>query len=75
MSKAQELDEYIKRHLKSGGRVVTYLCPHCEGIINTAAPPDEDEVWDTISACPHCEQTHFCIVSYQEAKGLPGPDA
>lgn len=69
-TKAQELDEYIKRHIKDGGRVLTYLCPHCDGIINTAAPLDDDgEVWDTPSACPHCDQMHFRVVTYHEARG------
>jgi len=74
MSKAQELDEYIKRHIKGGGRVLTYLCPHCEGIINTAAPLDEGEVWDTISACPHCEGLHFLMTSYHGAEALAAPN-
>ena len=61
---------YITRHIKSGGRVQTYLCPVCDGLITAPSPLDEEDVWDTLTVCPHCEEMHMQLVGHSRAKGL-----
>lgn len=68
-TKLQELNQYIARHLKSGGGVQTYLCPACENPITTPSPDDPADMWDSIATCPHCDALHLREVYYDSAMG------
>lgn len=56
--KKQQYFAYIEKLEQMGKKVVSYECPACNGEVKTQAAP-EDETWDTLSACPHCDGLHM----------------
>ncbi|EBS6311375.1 hypothetical protein PL246_09755 [Salmonella enterica] len=51
---------YIRQVESRNGKLITFKCPDCNQDIKTLATP-AGEVWDTISTCPHCEQSFVKI--------------
>lgn len=51
---------YIRRIEERGGKLITFKCPDCHKEIKTL-PAHKSEVWDTITTCPHCEQSFVKI--------------
>ncbi|MND11969.1 hypothetical protein D3C87_936860 [compost metagenome] len=62
MSKSKEqYDNWLKRAIENGTKLVSYKCPWCEGEISALAPPP-GQVYDTAVSCVHCEKLHFRVI-------------
>lgn len=59
---------YFARVRDSGARILSYACPGCQASIDTVAPTDVDECWDTATLCPFCEYMHFKIVRHDSVE-------
>lgn len=53
---------YIRRVETRGGKLIIFICPDCGQDIKTLPAP-AGEIWDTISTCPHCEQSFVKITN------------
>lgn len=58
MSLNQEYLAYIAKVRARGDELVQYKCPDCKEQIETRAAP-MGEQWDTLAACPHCNELHM----------------
>jgi len=49
----------------SGERITEYKCPDCKTNIRALKPFDDavNEVWDTMTQCPDCLESHFRSVT------------
>lgn len=60
--------KYIEKVRASGASILSYDCPACKKSIETEAPSNTNECWDTITICPHCDGLHFKIVRHDSAQ-------
>lgn len=54
--------KYVRRVEANGGKLICFKCPDCRQDIKTIPAP-RGEVWDTVSTCPHCEQSFVKITN------------
>lgn len=62
MSLLQQHLKYMAAVRAHGGRILTYSPPCCGTETETTAPEDDD-VWDSLTTCPHCGTLGMKIVS------------
>ena len=58
MSLKNEMNDWIKRYLSRGNKMVKYQCPHCKGFCYSVIL-DPGQVHDSMTTCPECEKPHF----------------
>jgi DNA-directed RNA polymerase subunit RPC12/RpoP len=59
-----------------GKRLRTYKCPSCSSDIETFSPARADDVWDTLSTCPHCDAMHFKVqIGFEPVSARALPEA
>lgn len=61
--------QWVADMKERGIPTIMYKCPHCLGSIVTCKAP-AGEKWDTLSSCPHCDQTHMKLTDGANAKGV-----
>lgn len=61
---------YFARVRTAGAHILNYTCPCCQASIDTVAPTDVDECWDTATLCPFCEHMHFKIVRHASVEAV-----
>lgn len=69
------LDDYVAYmdQVRAEGRPIVAYEPPCGcPAIETEAPDDAD-VWDTLSTCPHCGDLHYKVVYFDHAEGYARP--
>lgn len=54
-------EQWLERMRAADMKLATYECPSCTGSIEALAPP-KDQIYDSLSDCPHCEKMHFKVV-------------
>lgn len=62
MSMKQRYLRWIAQAREDGKPIAGYPCPACGGRIETLAPAADDEPYDSMTQCPHCEELHFKVV-------------
>lgn len=68
MSLKQAYQDFVDHYHANVGPMLSLECPHCEESILTAPAPI-GAVWDSLSACPHCEGLYFKVVTDRTASG------
>jgi hypothetical protein len=63
MSLLKEHLAYMARVRAHGGRILAYRPPCCNTETETKAPVDDDDVWDSLTTCPHCGALGMKIVT------------
>lgn len=51
---------HVARLRAEGKPLLTYACPCCAQNIDVQRP-GADEIWDSMSICPHCDGMHFRV--------------
>lgn len=64
----QKHDEYIATVKARGAKTLNYRTPCCNKEVEDRVPSDND-MWDTITTCPHCETHHFKTATATEIVG------
>lgn len=57
----QYYEQWLEQMRTDGRKLAVYPCPSCTVSIETLAPP-KDQIYDSLSVCPHCEKMHFKVV-------------
>lgn len=68
-TKMHQYQDYIAKLQTMGKQIASYECPECKGEIKTQAAP-AGEVWDTLSACPHCDEMHIKFTEGATARAV-----
>lgn len=62
MNPKEQYHAYIERLRAEGRPLARYACPDCDELLETLQPSADDEPYDTLTVCPHCDRQHFKVV-------------
>lgn len=56
--------DWLDKYKSTGGKITTYVCPHCQSILETpkAHGVGSKGYWDSLKVCYECEKPSFVKV-------------
>ena len=60
-TRLEESEKYFSQF--PAEQLKTIPCPNCKGEIKSLFPDNDEEVWDTLHICPHCDSTAWKTVT------------
>ena len=67
MTLKQEMDNWIKKYLAKGNKMVRYGCPFCKAPCYSVIL-DKGQQHDTMTTCPECKKHHFKVACDTEIR-------
>lgn len=64
-------DDYLAQFTKD--RIASKPCPSCGKEVHSLRPVNDEE-WDTMMICPHCDTTLWKVISATEYNLYEGPN-
>jgi phage FluMu protein Com len=49
-------NRHLCAHVGKGGNWQPLKCPECSVVTHVIAPREENQTWDSLMQCPHCDE-------------------